>query len=217
MMSDRNTLPVVLMAALATTIAVRAPAEAPADAAAVESPPATVAGRGLDQWTADVDSDDRVVRLRAIRSLGLFDAAAGDALVAALASDDAAVRYVASVQLGRIGGATLDDAVARLQSLRDDDQQPAVQLAAAYALCQAHKPGENLDLLTDRLGDSDPSLAISAAELLGMLGPAAKAAAPALRHTWATNRAAGQGDPQLGAAARSALRRIEPDAMNEGP
>ena len=60
-----------------------------------------VAGHTIDEYGAALADDDRVIRLRAIRSLGVFGAAADEPLRESLGHDDPAVRYIAAVHLGR--------------------------------------------------------------------------------------------------------------------
>jgi HEAT repeat protein len=170
--------------------------------------PARVAGRTLQGWADDLASSDRTIRLRAVKSLGAFGAAAAEPLHDALAADDAGVRYTAAVHLGRIAGEPLAVAVERLGTLRSDGAHPGVQMAAAFALFRANQTADNLQLLTARLDYPERGMACSAADLLGMLGPAAEAAIPALEKTYAAHRPGGDGDYHIGGAAQNALRLI---------
>lgn len=154
---------------------------APAAQTVAEAEPrATVAGRELAAWVADLGSEHRVVRLRAVRSLAPFGAAAGEALRSALKADDPAVRYIAAVDLGRLAGDPLRLALEKLTVLRADPQHPAVQMAAAFALCRSGNGEGNLSLLVERLEYPERAMACSAAELLEMLGPLPADAAAAL-------------------------------------
>lgn len=170
--------------------------------------PKRVAGRAVDGWAEDLKSDNRVVRLRAAKSLGAFGEAAAKPLSTALESEDAGVRYIAAVHLGRIAGQPLSDAAERLEELREDDSQPAVQLAAAFALFRGGAGEDELKLLADRLSYPERGMACSAAELLGMIGPAAKPVVPALEKAYAENKPGGKGDYHIGGAAQNALRHI---------
>lgn len=170
--------------------------------------PQKVAGRTVEGWAEELKSDNRIVRLRAAKSLGAFGEAAAKPLVAALESEDAGVRYIAAAHLGRIGGQPLRDAVEPLMEIRQDETQPAVQLAAAFALFKADAGEAELKLLADRLSDPERGMACSAAEFLGWIGPAAEPAIPALEKAYAANKPGGKGDYHVGGAAQNALRKI---------
>src|SRR5690606_7343110 len=126
------------------------------------------------------DDENRTVRCRGVRTLGGFEQHAVKPLAEALAHSDAAVRYLAAVQLGRIGGEGLQAATEELEKLVSDEQSKAVQMAAAFALCRAGKLDEHLDLLIERMKSGERAMACSAAALIGDLGPAAARAAAAL-------------------------------------
>lgn len=171
--------------------------------------PRTVAGRSLDQYTLQLSDPDRIVRLRAVRSLGAFGEAAGDALLGGLGHDDPAVRYIAAVQTGRIGGPPLQRAQHVLQELASDESSLAVRLAASFALCRLGEIDQHLPLLTESLGHPARGTACSAAELLGRIGPPAAPAVDALIATIEANRPGSRrGDYHLGGAAMNALRSI---------
>ncbi|WP_164102297.1 sulfatase-like hydrolase/transferase [Candidatus Laterigemmans baculatus] len=155
-------------------------ARPPVEAVAAAEPVPTVAGRELAGWVADLESEQRVVRLRAVRSLAPFGSAAGEPLRGVLESEDPAVRYLAAIDLGRLGGEPLEASVERLKSLRDDPH-PAVQMAAAFALCRSGNREGNLDLLVERLDDPERAMACSAAQLLEQLDPLPEEAAAAVR------------------------------------
>src|SRR5690606_18525179 len=89
----------------------------------------TVAGLTLKECVALLDDEDRTVRCRAVRTLAGFEQDAAQPLAAALNHTDAAVRYLAAVQLGRIGGAGLEKAAEKLEKLLGDEQSKAVQMA----------------------------------------------------------------------------------------
>lgn len=181
-------------------------AESPAE------PPAEVAGRTVEQYAEALSDSDRVVRLRAAKSLGAFGAAAGGPLRKALVHDDPAVRYTAAAHLGRIAGEPLEAATERLQELAGDESSPAVQMAASFALCRSGKTAmqNHLPLLVERLDYPERAMACSAAMLIGDLGPAATAAIEPLQKTYDANRPGSSGDYHLGGAAKNALRKIQP-------
>lgn len=174
--------------------------------------PATVSGRTIDEYAALLDDTDRVVRLRAIKSLGAFGVDAGDAIRKGLEHDDAAMRYTAAVHLGRIGGKPLELAAARLAKLAADKKSHAVRMAASYALCETGNTAEHLPLLIESLSYPERGMACCAAELLGRLGPDAEAAIEPLEAAYAKHAPGTQGgDYHIGGAAKNALRKIRKD------
>ena len=156
-----------------------------------------------------LNDENRVVRLRAARSLGAFGVAAGDALRESLTHDDAAVRYLAAENLGRIGGKPLEQAKARLTDLAEDETSLAVRLAASYALCRAGLVDQHLPLLIETLRYPERGTACSAAELIGNIGPSAAAAIKPLEEVHEKNRPGAKGgDYHVGGAAMNALRKL---------
>jgi hypothetical protein len=196
-----------------------------ADAGATSSSEKKIAGMTIADCRRDLGSENRVKRLRAIRTLGAFDDAAGESLRLALEHDDPAVRFLAATNLGRIGGESLAGSVLVLKQLvpeshrpqdettpadRDADLQPlAVRLAAAYALCESGLGDQYLSILTDAVSFPDRGTACSAADLIGRLGPDAAAATETLEAVFAENKPGVQGgDYHVGGAAMNALRKI---------
>jgi HEAT repeat protein len=169
------------------------------------------AGLTLDQCVAQLDDQNRTVRCRAVRTLAAFEQDAAKPLARALAHTDPAVRYLAAVQLGRIGGEGLQAATDKLEKLVADPQSQSVQMAAAFALCRAGKLDENLDLLVERLKAPERAMACSAAELIGDIGSPAAAAAGALKKMKDENQPGGEGDYHRGGAATNALRKVQPE------
>ncbi|NND97994.1 MAG: HEAT repeat domain-containing protein [Pirellulaceae bacterium] len=168
-----------------------------------------VAGRTVEQYASELDDPNRVVRLRAVKSLGAFGPSAGDALQKALDHDDHAVQYTAAVHLGRIGGPPLNDATERLTELAKQKDSQAVRIAASYALCRGGQIDPYLSVLTDALSYPDRGTVCSTAELLGMLGATAKAAIDPLDAVYQTNKPGVKGgDYHIGGAANNALRKI---------
>jgi len=168
-----------------------------------------VAGRTVDDYAAQLDDQDRVVRLRAIRSLGVFGVAAGGALLESLSHQDAAVRYLAAVQLGQIGGDPLEKAKPRLSELAGDASSLAVQLAASFALCRGGLIDEHLARLIQTLEYPERGMVCSAAELIGNIGPSAASAIDALEVAYEKNRPGAKGgDYHIGGAAMNALRKV---------
>ena len=191
----------ILTACLACCLACTAACEA--------EDPAEVAGRTLDQYVEMLDSPDRVVRLRAARSLAPFGKAAGDALTSSLDHEDAAMRYVAAESLGRIGGTPLELAVGRLCELAEDETSHAVRMAASFALCRNGLNRDHLPFLIESLDYPERGISCTAAYLIGEVGPSAKQAVPALNKTYEKNGTGVKGgDYHLGGSALNALRKL---------
>lgn len=126
------------------------------------------------------------------------DPAAVAALVAQLDADADAVRWEASISLGRCGAA----AVPALEQASAADRA-RVRLGALRAIgLIGPEAASALPLLTAALGDPEPEVRESAAEALGRLGPSAAAAVEPLIAAFADE------DPYLGGAAAIALGRI---------
>ncbi len=183
--------------------------------------PNTIAGQTLSECVSDLNSDNRVRRLRAARTIAAFGPTAGDQFTAMLGADDPAVRYLAATHLGRFGGSVLESNLPKLSgwvSVSTDDaasaEPLAVRLAAAYAVCSgtsadddARKPA--MSLLIEGLSHPERGVACTAADLLGQLGSKASAAVEALEQAAAKNQAGSKGgDYHVGGAATNALRKI---------
>ena len=198
---------------------------AAADVVATISAEAKIAGMTIADCQKDLGSDDRVKRTRAIRTLGVFDQAAGQTLRMALEHDDPAVRYLAATNLGRIGGESLAQSVVILKELVSHGQHPpndtpnsgrethpqpdAVRLAAAYALCEFGLSDQYLKILTAAGSFPDRGTACSAADLIGRIGPEAAAAKATLEVAYEKNKPGVKGgDYHVGGAAMNALRKI---------
>lgn len=176
---------------------------------ATAAPSKTVAGKTVQQYADLLDETSRVVRLRAIKSLGAFGESAGPVLKSALGHSDRAVAYTAAVHLGRIGGEPLAAAIDPLTQLAENEDSLSLRLAGSFALCRAGQIDERLSVLTDALTYPERGMACSAAELIGMLGSDAKAAIETLEEVAANNDAIKRnGDYHVGGAAKNALRKI---------
>jgi len=183
-----------------------------------------IAGMTLADCVKRLDSEVRPQRLRAIRTLGLFDQTAAEALAKALSHPDAAVRFLAATELGRIGGKALESNAAALAKRVGDpgdkrDERPAdldsgdpsqaVRVAAAYALCEAGKTEVYLAVVLDALDHPDRGMCCYAADLIGRLGEDARAALPKLQQVHAANKPGVRGgDYHRGGAAMNAIRKI---------
>ncbi|MGH7201846.1 MAG: HEAT repeat domain-containing protein [Planctomycetaceae bacterium] len=169
-------------------------------AAAGSSAPDTVAGRTLAEWTADLDSPNEIVQLRAAKTLQAFGPEAVPALVAALDSTTPGVRYWAASGLGDLGIKN-NDALPKLRMMVKSNSV-GLQIAAAYALCRLGDIETGLPVLTAALRHPERGTANSAADFLARIGPPAKDAVPALEEATKHN------DAHISKAALEALRRI---------
>ncbi|MDH3584773.1 MAG: HEAT repeat domain-containing protein [Phycisphaerae bacterium] len=187
----------------------------PACAAATDAADRVVAGRTLSDWGRDLSSENRFVRLRAVKTLGAFGSSATALLIAALDDPAPGVRYWAASHLGSIGKPAAK-AVPRLVALKSDTEHTGVAMAAAFALCTIKGVDGYLGFLADQLESPERGMACSAAEFLGRLGTAAAAAVPALETAYKRhNRKPGQKGPSgadyhVRGAVQNALRKIQP-------
>ncbi|MEM9645757.1 MAG: HEAT repeat domain-containing protein [Planctomycetota bacterium] len=170
--------------------------------------PDFVAGRSLQEYASDLNSDLRTVRLRALRSLRPFGSAAGSSIRTCLSHADPAMRYLAAVALGDLGEKAVTPSIPDLQKMVKKDASLSVQMAAAYALCQAGHMDDHLPLLIQRVRYPERGMACSAAELIGKLGPKAKMATEELLLIWEANKPKSPGDYHVGGAAKNALRKL---------
>ena len=146
----------------------------------------------------------RALGLAALLAIGSLPAAAAcdpaavAALVAQLDADADAVRWEASISLGRCGAA----AVPPLEQASAADRARVRQGALRALGLIGPEAASALPLLTAALGDPEPAVRESAAEALGRLGPSAAPAVEPLIAAFADE------DPYLGGAAAIALGRI---------
>lgn len=179
--------------------------------------PARVAGKSIEQYAELLESDNRVERLRAIKSLGSFGGVAAPVIAASLGHEDAAVRYTAAVHLGRIGGDALNTSVDAINKQLAVEKSPAVTIAFAFAVCASNCPDDaftkHLAIMTDALDSPTRGVVCSTCELLGDLGEKAKPALEKLRQVHGKNKFGVKGgDYHRGGAAMNAIRKIEPHA-----
>ena len=180
-------------------------------------------GRGVAEWSRDLESGDvskRRAAAFALGKLGPAGAAATDVLKHTLASDpDPKVREAAAYSLGEISlrvvvlGKDRDLLAVLTKSLRDRD--PLVRRSSAYALgcLGADAAGSRKDVET-ALQDDDAEVRQTAAWSLGRLGDEA---IPALKRVLADKDALvlrdaaaslGQLDPEAGRIALTDLARL---------
>jgi HEAT repeat protein len=165
--------------------------------ASAETKESTVAGRSLNGWAADLNNPDAVTRLRAVRSLQCFEAAAVPQLTAALRDQDAGVRAAAACALGELGPLARDAHIALRRLL---DERSGADLYVAFALCRLGDRDRALAVLCEALGHSTRGVATTAAELLGRAE--VTEALPAL------TRALAHSDYHVQGAATHAIARI---------
>jgi HEAT repeat protein len=140
-------------------------------------------GKSLDGWKTDLASEERTTRLLAARSLGEMGIAGADgaaeALIAALAHEDSAVRYWAAVALGELGDKAAGAASALTKAM--GDEAPEVRVWAAYALVRQGRPDDGLPALIEVLGEPERGARLQAITALDQLGEAGRPAAAAMR------------------------------------
>jgi N-sulfoglucosamine sulfohydrolase len=166
--------------------------------------PKRVAGRNLAAWAKDLESANQTKRLRAARTMAIFGASAVPQLTKMLAHTDPSVRYWAASHLGDLGksGAPAITALIKNRS----DKSFGVQMATAYALARIDRPAGNLKILIDGLNTNERGTAASAADLLGRIGPSARAALRELEKTYEKHK-----DYHVRGAAKNALRFVKND------
>jgi HEAT repeat protein len=133
---------------------------------------------------ADPDPQTRNEILFALAAIGPDAKAAVPAVTKALSDADMNVRYAACYALGSIGPAAKSAKAALQRNLASPDEFLSVSSAWALARidpgCTETAP-KSVPLLVKALGEPDAMTRLHAAESLGLLGPLAKDAAPALQ------------------------------------
>jgi N-sulfoglucosamine sulfohydrolase len=169
-----------------------------------------VAGRTLDQWSADTKSPAQTTRLRAAKSVGLFGKSATSVFVAMLADRDDAVRYWAASHLGDLDQLDAPSRVALLA--RQDDPSAGVRLAVSYALSRGNSMtrGKDIAPLLEGLASRERGAACASAEFLGRLGTDGELSIERLKKTLARHSAQG-GDYHVRGAVTNAIRKISQD------
>lgn len=174
--------------------------------------PAKVAGRTLAEWTKDLGANSELVRLRAVKSLGPFGAAAIDPLEKGLNDSSEAVQYWAADHLGKIGVQLSRIKQAERIRMRLEElclkQESAIVIAAAYARFQMDAGKKWLEILTDKLNSPHREMACSAAEFLGKIGPKATPALPQLEQHFK-----GHKDYHVRGACQNAIRKIKQEPV----
>ena len=179
----------------------------------------SVAGRSLQEWSADLKSENEIVRARAAKTLPQFGAKADESLRVALDDPSAAVQYWAAQGFGLIGEASAESEAALKELAANKKENPAVAGAASYALCQLANDIESakphLDFLIERVQINDRAIACSTADLLMQLGEKAKPAIAVLekiqkQHAKKKGNTPGV-DYHIRGAVQNALREISED------
>jgi HEAT repeat protein len=176
-------------------------------------PSASPAVPALIERLADEDRNDRAEFVDLLVEIG--PAAVGP-LAAALSDDSPLRRARAALALGRIGTAAKAAGPALTAALKD----PAVEVrvAAAEALWLSAEDAAAVAALADGLAADDRDLRLRCARFLGRMGPAARAAVPALVKSLADrSQSPGPAVPLVAASAAEALGRIGPDARAAAP
>ena len=164
-----------------------------------------IAGRGLREWQEDLQNENRTVRLRAAKTIGIFGEAAIDANIEMLTSQDVAIRYWAATHLGDLE--TLPDrAVGPLQILFTSDSLP-LQLASAYALCRSDFERYSAPLMHG-IDSKNREIGCTAGDFLARLGPVAKSVLPKVEARFADLRD-NKGDYHIRGAVKNAVREIK--------
>jgi hypothetical protein len=167
----------------------------------------TAAGRTLEEWAKEVNSPNRIMRLRAAKMLGVFGADAIPALTTALENPDDGVKYWAASALGDLG----PEAKSAAPSLRKIVGVDGIRvgISSAYALCRIGHVDEGMPTLIEGL-KGDKATACCAADFLARIGPPAKEALPMLRI------ASKSRDTHIARASQEAVRRIDRDGGTDG-
>jgi HEAT repeat protein len=157
----------------------------------------------------DADMNWRVDCLWTLAAIGPEAADAVPDVVTAMSSDQDTVRYAACYTAGIIGPPASAAIPALEKNLQDRD--PFLQTISAWALAHIspRKEGvveECLKPLLQGLKLSDPRVRSEAAQALALLGPAAKAAVPALRESVHDE------DETVRTSVADALQKIDGDA-----
>jgi len=140
-------------------------------------------GKSLQEWSAQLDSTDRIDRLLAARAAGEMaiagEAGAAEVVLQSIDHADSAVRYWAVVAAGQMGEAARP-AIARLERALEDDA-PEVRAWAAYALVQLGQTDEGVQALIRLMDNPEKGARLQAVHALDELGADAKPAADVLR------------------------------------
>jgi HEAT repeat protein len=163
----------------------------------------------------DDDPDVRSRAALALRKLGSAVSAIVDQLTLSLRDDKATIRSQAAQALGEIGPSARR-AVPALTTALKKDESATVRAEAALALGLIEAiPDSGISALIEALGDSDTGVRRQSAVAIGMLGPKAKGAVPALIDVLQNKQLSTSDEGrQFRERAAISLGRIGPDAVN---
>jgi HEAT repeat protein len=193
-------------------------ADAAADDASREKEAAREALKPALETLTEVLREDKIARNRsaaatALGRLGSAAKASVPALSAALKDKDDGPRAAAAEALGRLGDDAADAVPALLDAYKDPKADRFLRIYAAFALGRAARGKEGapeaVTALASTLADAQasPDVRKATAEALGVFGPDAAAAVPALVKALGDKQAV-----ELRRAAAFALDQIRPEA-----
>lgn len=165
-----------------------------------------IAGRSLEQWQSELQSDDATARRRAAESIGQFGPLAAETFVEMLDHEDDAIRYIGACHIG--DHQTPASAKDQLRRLLNGPSR-GVQLAAAYALCRIGDLNAGLPVLEKGIYIKERGTACSAGEFLARIGPPASKLEDVIDAERA--KQADGGDYHVRGALQNALRHIRRD------
>jgi HEAT repeat protein len=180
-----------------------------------------VDGKKLSEWAEVLSSDDVVQRQGAVLALAKFGPEAAPVLAQALTDKQLVnVRLWAAHALGKMGPKAKAAAPQLEAALKDE--VGLVRIEAARALWKVAEDKAAVTALGESLKDKDASTRHGAAEALGAIGPAAKAAVPDLVRALKDDGFA-VSSPRPGVtewrpvreAAAKALKKVDPAAAKE--
>ena len=173
----------------------------------LQAAPVEVAGRDMARWLEDLHREDPTVRLRAVKTLGLFGAPALPHLIPLLDHEDEAMGYWAADHLGNLEEAA-SAALPALESARAE-ASPELRLAIDYALTRIRPGRPSLEALIAGLRTPRRSVACAAADFLGRIGPPARSVLHVLEEVREANT--GGGDYHIRGGVGNAIRLITGD------
>jgi HEAT repeat protein len=163
----------------------------------------TVPALGAMLSDTDAPHEVRKASAEALGRLGRDAKNAVPALAAALKDRQLDVRRAAVVALDLMGPDAKPGFAALKEAARDEDKSVRAQVVHALGNFGKEMPAEVVPILVDRLQDTVLDVRVASALALGVIGPEAKAAVPALMS------AARDGLAPLREAAGEALKRIQ--------
>lgn len=141
-------------------------------------------GRSVSEWVDDLNAEDALLRLRAIKSLGVAGAEMTSVFTALLEDWDSAMVHWAAVMLGLCG----EEAPDALRALRKTlgHEAASARLGAAQALCMLGRPSEALPAALDALQHENAIVRLYAIRIVEAVGPEVDEAREALEQAAAS-------------------------------